>query len=42
KLIPFVRSPDINLSDISIDGRDLARRDAESFITVLRSIGMMP
>ena len=42
KLIPFVGSPDINLSDISIDGRDLARRDAESFITVLRSIGMMP
>ncbi|WP_223291428.1 MlaD family protein, partial [Gordonia malaquae] len=31
KLIPFVGSPDINLSDISIDGRDLARRDAESF-----------
>lgn len=42
KLIPFVGSPDINLSDISIDGRDLARRDAESFITVLKSIGMMP
>jgi virulence factor Mce-like protein len=42
KLIPFVGSPDINLSDISIDGRDLARRDAESFISVLKSIGMMP
>ena len=42
KLIPFLGSPDINLSDISIDGRDLARRDAESFITVLKSIGMMP
>lgn len=42
KLIPFVSSPDINVSDVSIDGRELARRDAESFITVLRAIGMMP
>ena len=42
RLIPFVSSPDINVSDVSIDGRELARRDAESFITVLRAIGMMP
>lgn len=37
KLIPFVGSPDINLSAITMVG-DLARRDAESFITVLKSI----
>ena len=42
KLIPFVGRPDVNVSDVSIDGRDLARRDAGSFVAVLRSIGMMP
>ncbi len=42
KLIPFVGSPNVNVSGISVDNRDLARRDASSFITVLKSIGMLP
>ncbi|MCX6468710.1 MAG: MlaD family protein [Corynebacteriales bacterium] len=42
KLIPFVGSPNVNVSAISVDGRDLSRRDASSFITVLKSIGMLP
>lgn len=42
KLIPLIGSPDVDVTNVSIDGRTLARGDANSFIAVLRSIGMIP
>lgn len=42
KLIPLASAPSMNVSEFSVDGREMAYGSADSVIMVLRSIGMLP